>query len=316
MLRKLFLSLLFFPLLGFAQRVDNTASFRYMSKNKYFRISYDNDYFTATDRYYTQGINLELVHPHLNKNPLAKTVIRLKKSKIKYGLAIDHFGFTPTSIRRDTIIKNDRPFAAVIMLKTFAISFDTVHKTTLSSALSIGAIGPLAFGKGMQSTIHRWIGDIQPLGWQHQIKNDLAITYEVNFEKQVFDNNFFVFNSDVQLRVGTLSNKVRTGFNFRIGKLNSPFTLNGNKKFQLFFFNQSLINFIGYDATLQGGMFSKNSPYTIGSSDVSRIIFQDNFGGVMTYKKLYLEYFQSVITKEFRTGKLHRWGGVKIGGVF
>ena len=38
-----------------AQRIDNTVSFLNVNSDKYFRFHYENDYFTATDRYYTQG---------------------------------------------------------------------------------------------------------------------------------------------------------------------------------------------------------------------------------------------------------------------
>lgn len=78
-------------------------------------------------------------------------------------------------------------------------------------------------------------------------------------------------------------------------------------------FGESIINGIGYDATMQGGIFNKQSPYTIDAKDIKRITFQQNFGCVLNFKKLYLEYFQSLLSPEFRNGKMHRWGGLKIG---
>ncbi|WP_374759086.1 hypothetical protein [Dyadobacter chenwenxiniae] len=41
--------------------------------------------------------------------------------------------------------------------------------------------------------------------------------------------------------------------------------------------------------------------------------FQDNFGLVVQCWRIYLEYYQSFLTKEFHTGMEHRWGGVKVG---
>ena len=63
---------LLLPILGLAQEMDNGASYKSMDFDRYFRFSYDNDFFTKTDEYYTQGINIELVSPTLRYNPLSK----------------------------------------------------------------------------------------------------------------------------------------------------------------------------------------------------------------------------------------------------
>ena len=55
-----------------AQKIENTASFRDIKSDSYFRFNYDNDYFGSTDENYTQGYNFELVAPFLAKNPVNK----------------------------------------------------------------------------------------------------------------------------------------------------------------------------------------------------------------------------------------------------
>lgn len=313
---KLYLSgLLLFSLTIFAQRIDNTASFRDVKSNNYFRFNYDNDYFTATDYYYTQGYNFELTSPWLRKNPLNPLFKKLKNSDQKYGLSIEHMGYTPTSISSDAILYGDHPFAAAIMLKSFLISTDTIHKTRLASALSVGIIGPGAFGDEMQTGIHAAIGDEVPMGWQHQIKNDLLLNYEVSHEKQLLKyNNLIALNSNAKLHLGTVNTKASAGLTSTFGKINSPFTAIKNKnRFQIYGYLQGLVSVIGYDAALQGGLFNRESPYTINDSDIERFTFQTNFGVIMQYKALYLEYSRVELSKEFRTGKDHKWGGIKIG---
>ena len=110
------LLLLFFPFCTWAQRIDNLASFRNVTGDKYFRLHYDNDFWGTSDYYYTQGYNLEFVGPALKKNPLSSVLLKLKNSRTKYGISIEHYGFTPTIIRSSSIISNDRPDAGVIML--------------------------------------------------------------------------------------------------------------------------------------------------------------------------------------------------------
>jgi len=74
-----------------------------------------------------------------------------------------------------------------------------------------------------------------------------------------------------------------------------------------------MVNVIGYDATLQGGMFNKKSPYTISNKELERLTAQVNFGIIMQTRTMYFEYSRSLITREFEVGKSSKWGGIKVG---
>ncbi|WP_255557803.1 lipid A deacylase LpxR family protein [Flavobacterium taihuense] len=307
--------LLFFSLLSFSQRIDNTASFRDMNNNHYFRYNYDNDFFANTDYYYTQGHNFELVSPRLFKNPINKIFVKLKNSKQKYGLLFEQIGFTPTSLKSDEILYDDRPFAAAAMLKSFLISTDTIHKSIFSSTLSFGIIGPFTSGKEIQTMIHKYIGAEIPLGWQYQIENDAILNYEISYEKQLYRlNNLFALHANAKLRLGTMNTNMSGGVTTTFGKTNSPFISIENKNnFQIYGYWQGLITAIGYDASLQGGLFNPNSLYVITDSNIERVTFQKNFGIVLRSKTFYLEYYRSWLSKEFETGRTHSWGGFRIG---
>ncbi|MCF2486587.1 lipid A deacylase LpxR family protein [Dyadobacter sp. CY347] len=312
----LVLALLVIPKPGSAQRIDQTASFRNAAGDKYIRLHYDNDFFAESDYYYTQGYSFEVVNPGLSKNPINKLLLH-KGQSTRYGLAFEHYGFTPTSISSNAILYNDRPFAGAIMLKSFRISTDTIHKTRLVAILSTGMIGPAAFAGKMQTKIHSWTGDRDPKGWQYQIRNDVVLNYEIQFQKQILNlRNVVALNTETQMQIGTLNNKAQAGLTLRLGKFASPFKdsprLNA-RNIQCYIYNQPLVGFNAYDATLQGGLFSTHSPYKLKSSQINRVTFQDNFGMVIQYWRIYLEYYQSFLTKEFRTGMDHRWGGIKMG---
>ena len=321
---KIILSLLGLCLCTFnyAQVIDNTASFKNNESDKYFRFHYDNDYFTATDQYYTQGIALEFVHPALKHNPLNKLLLKPKQSDAKYGIRFDHFGYTPTSISSDFIRYGDRPFAGNIALSSFLMSIDTVQKQRLSTTLTMGIIGSKAGGKEMQTTIHEWLKNILPHGWEHQIANDVILNYQINYEKALFQyKNIFLVNSNSELKIGTHTDKIKSGLNFMVGKIPNPYASNAQnnktkRTFRYYIYSQLQPAFTIYDATLQGGMFNKTSPYTIPAKDLTRLTLQGDFGAVLKIRKLTLEYTQSFITKEFKTGQLHRWGGVRMGFVF
>ena len=303
------------PLVLCSQKIDNTVSFRTLESESYFRINYENDFFTATDKNYTQGYNLELVSPFLKSNPLNHLFFGVKDVKTNYGISIEHIGFTPNNYVSEAIQFGDRPFAAAIMLKSFSVANKPIKKTRFSQSFSLGLIGPGAFGKEMQVKIHEIIGDKIPGGWNNQIKNDLVLNFRLAHEKQLLRfKNMLSVNSFSALQLGTLFTNASIGFSSVIGYVNSPLGPNEkNKKWQFYIYSQPIITIVGYDATLQGGVFNNKSPYVVSANDISRFTAQVNYGLAVKSKKLYFEYARTVITREFNSGNSAQWGGFKIG---
>lgn len=304
------------PGIAKAQLIDNSSTFRSIHQKKYFRFHYDNDYFTKTDQYYTQGITLEYVHPSIKKIPAARLLWKPFNSQPQYGISFNLFGYTPTTILSDSILYGDRPFNANISVKIFSIQADEINRQQISSALSMGVMGPAALGYDIQYNIHRWLKNPVPHGWQHQTKNDFIINYQLNYEKQLLvAGNNFLLNTTAEARLGTLTNKLIGGFNLMAGRFNNRFSPPGNekRKAEYYFYSQGRVSFIGYDASMQGGLFTRNNPYTISGGDISRVTFKADAGIIVNFKKIFLSYTQSILSKEFRTGKYHRWGGVSVG---
>ncbi|KGO86617.1 outer membrane protein [Flavobacterium rivuli WB 3.3-2 = DSM 21788] len=306
-----------FLLLSFilhAQKIDNTASFRDMQRESYFRINYENDFFTASDIYYTQGYQLELVMPWLRKNPVNHLFMQLKDSEQKYGLLFENLGYIPTSIKEAGIQYGDRPYAATIALKSFMVSTDTLSKSRLSSSLVVGMIGPAALGNEIQTGIHRWIGDDIPQGWHNQIKNDIVLDYELAYEKQLFSyKRLAAINLDTKAHLGTFNTFASLGLNATFGLISTPYNpVKNKKKFSAYIFTQPRYKAIGYDASMQGGIFTR-SPYTIAARGIERFVLENNYGIIIQFRTLYFEYFRNDITEEFKTGASHKWGGFKIG---
>lgn len=301
----------------FAQKVDNFSSYNKINDSSYFRFHYDNDYFTSTDENYTQGYSFELVLNALRKNPLNVILLNDADADQQFGLSLDHIGYTPFSIGSPEIQLGDRPFASAILLKSFKINTNSKRKSRLISAIRLGIIGPAAFGKEMQVGIHKATGNTIPQGWQNQIKNDAVVNYEVIYQKEIAAiSNYFTLQYEASANVGTLNTNVSGSLVAMAGILNNPFLNERKRKFQLYIFSKPQVNFIGYDATLQGGLLNRKSPYTISSSNIERFVGQHNFGVVVQTKTLYFEYTTTDSTKEFSTGKAASWGGIKIGFTF
>jgi lipid A 3-O-deacylase len=299
-----------------AQAMDNSLSFRNISGNKYFRINYENDFFAASDRDYTQGILIEKVHPDLSRIPLMKILWHPQNSEIKYGLAIEHNAYTPNNIGQYDIQYGDRPYAGVLMLKSFLIADNFQRKQRISVSFNTGIIGKAAGGEQMQRTIHHWINYMQPEGWHNQIQNDLVLNYQVNGEKEIYKyKNNFLISAYGSVRLGTLSDKASAGFTASLGNFNSPFSIPPilKKPFQWYMYFHLTGNAVAFDATLQGGLFNHSSVYTIDAADVNCFTLQDKFGLVLVFRSLYLEYYRTGMTEEFKTSIYHRTGGLQIG---
>ena len=296
------------------QVIDNMLSFKHINIDSYFRYNYENDVFQATDEYYTEGVHIEMVLPQLKKFPLNKLLIHPNFSTVHYGIGIEHDGYTPSSISNDVVLYGDRPFAACLYWKTFLIAIDPAHQQRFSSTLSVGVMGGAAGAREIQITIHRLLNNITPHGWQFQLHNDVILNYELAYEKQILALGKIVsIDAEAMVRAGTLSDKAGIGATLLVGYFDSPFGSQKSSKnnLRIYAYQHAEIGFIGYDATLEGGLFNHSSPYTIPSKDINRVTYRNRLGIVGTYQKITLEYFQSFITREFETGKPNAWGGIQ-----
>jgi lipid A 3-O-deacylase len=315
--RNAFLFVFLFPLAASAQGVDNTVSFRSINSDHYWRFNYENDFFTKTDRDYTQGVLLEWVNPRLRRFPLSGLLWRPKNSMVDYGISIEDDTYTPNLYDKTAIQFGDRPFADALFLKTFLIAKNGDRKERVSTQLSTGLIGPAAGGQGMQQSIHRWLHDEQPHGWPNQIRNDIVLNYQVNYEREFYNYkehlSLATFNS---IRLGTLSDKLTTGLTSMLGNFYSPFRTGGQvpaKRIQYYVYDQLSLNAVGYDATLQGGLFDRSNPYTVPTGEINRVTLQNRYGVVLVLKGAYFEYYQTSLTQEFRPSVFHRTGGIQAG---
>lgn len=293
-----------------------------VKNNRYFSFIYENDFFSATDRYYTQGVITELIMPFVKHSPFSKILIRLNKNvQNYYGLHFEQDCFTPRSIRYDTLNRLERPFTGTFAVGHFLISLDPVKKQRLFTQLDIGIIGPCARCEDEQKAIHKALVNIRPLGWENQLNQDIVLNYTAAYEKGLLTGKKLELIGFSEARIGTLYDDVSAGLHMRFGKMNSYFKHltvvknSANNKFQLFFTAKSKGKLVGYNATLQGGPFSE-SIHEIAPKNVTRFVFFSYLSVTLTYKRLNLEYARTYTTKEFSTGLDHGWGRCNISFCF
>lgn len=302
------------PYWAIAQAIDNTLAYKHLPGNTYARLNYENDFFSATDQYYTQGIHLELVAPWVRRWPVSRILLHPRWGDTRFGMALEHNGYTPTSISSDNVLLGDRPFAATLSMKNFCITIDTIHKQRFSSSVYIGILGRAAGGGGMQRAIHHWLNNITPHGWEHQIANTPVVNYQIGYEKLLYGRlSFLQLSADAMARAGTLSTKLNLGGTVMAGYFASPYGSSRNgKKWGCYAYLHPLLSAVAYDATLQGAVLSDQSTYTLPANQMSRTTLQNRYGIAVSYRGLCAEYFRSTLSREFATGRRHAWGGVQL----
>lgn len=151
-------------------------------------ITFENDLFFHTDRYYSNGIQLSTKRSKDARSRPAQgwtgTLCRwfgcddaiLRHSHAHLGQLM----YTPRDVTRRAAQPLDRPWAAMLFYEhsyTF-LSRDEQVLTTLASVF--GVTGRHAFGEQTQKFIHRLFDRPEPRGWDTQLGSSLALMATVD----------------------------------------------------------------------------------------------------------------------------------------
>jgi len=281
-------------------------------RNSFIRLNYENDYFTATDDYYTQGIKIESVCPMFRYSPVMFLLPALNHSVKEFGLSAAQECFTPTSISSNIILKGDRPYAGYFYIGEYKTSADYYKKQMLTAEFDAGEIGPCAECEQEQKAIHHLPGNIQPEGWQYQIGAGALLNYKLRYEKALYSDTAVDVVSVGELNTGTVYDNVLAGITLHLGKKNSYFLITHKSEFQLYGVVQGWVEAVGYNGTMQGALFTDNSIYTLSPKEISKVVYGDSYGVFLSWRSISLLYSVTHITNEIVTGMYHGWGHIGI----
>ncbi|HRG37280.1 MAG TPA: lipid A deacylase LpxR family protein [Bacteroidia bacterium] len=307
-----FLCYCFLPFAAVAQ-VDTV-----LKPSRLVELNYDNDFFSATDRYYTQGIYLKFASPFIKKSPVSKLLMRLYRPSVNdYSIQLEQDVFTPRSIRHEGIYYGERPFTALLFIRHECASSDLKRKQRLITQLDLGVLGPYAKGEEEQKGIHKALNNIQPLGWENQLSTDIIINYNIGFEKGLIEIKFLQWMALGEIKLGTLYDQAGAGTLLRLGWMRNYFegsrlvSPTETRKWECYVFGKVMGKAVGYNATLQGGLFNKDI-YALSTAEVKRGVATAYTGLVLSYKNVRLEYTNVFISPEIENGLTHGWGNCAI----
>jgi len=187
-----------------------------------FQLYIENDKWSGTDRYYTNGIKFGF---GTDAGTLASVLNAPSESLLRritdgggcvqLGVFFGQNMYTPRRITVADPQLQDRPWAAWLYVGGVAQRVEQAKLQTVE--IDIGVVGPAALGRQVQTEWHKLIGADQPRGWGNQIPNQpgLLLAY---VEKHKFGSRHFEVVPHYGGSVGNVMTLARAGGIVRWGE--------------------------------------------------------------------------------------------------
>jgi len=283
------------------------------------KVNFENDLITYanTDRYFTNGITIDLQAAWLSHSSVQKLMIPYRHpALVSYNLSMVQDMYTPTDTRIAPTLKRDRPYSSYLYFGYRKTVSDPLCKLRISSLLDAGYLGPYSPGSYLQTLVHKTFpSNDKPLGWQTQIKTDIILNYTIQVQKALVYNDKFSLLAAADLKTGTLYNNVGGGFQFQAGKADPLFGLADNRewpKLECYFFAKTHVSYVIYNALLQGGMINHDNIFTLKGSEIQRVVGTAEAGIHFRRKGLGIELAQHYLSPEYKGGLWHKWGRISL----
>ncbi len=254
----------------------NPTAFAQSKPEMSYRVAYANDQFNGTDCYFTAGL----------EQSIGTDRLRIGLSQAMYS---------PCDISDASLRVGDRPYASTALLSMQSHHFGKDTASYWISTVSIGKIGSSVGGEQIQRMVHRAVGVAEPAGWQHQIERDWLIGAQVNYVRQLLRRPWLEADAGAELKVGSLQTRFGMDSRLAIGPRNVRLFLGATGFAPV------------YDATLQGGVYNRNSPLRYRYQDLRPLVGKLEIGLKARVGRWSGFASQILLTPEMRQGKAHAW---------
>lgn len=248
----------------------------------------DSYLFQGFDRYYTAGTFLYYRHA-LDVGQSSQLANKVLGFEIGQKLFTPQTGSIANANGVDQPGLIDRPFAAYLYVGS-TLNFLYKDESNLSLTAQVGVVGPNAFGKQVIDFVHDNFGFYHPTGWEYQINNDYEVNLSAHYNKLLVRDNWIDLSFSGYANLGLGFTGAGFGPLLRTGDFNQLFNSvatqssvirkNGPAALhttEIFFYYQPMINYVAYDATIQGGLFDNHSGLEI-TKDKEPFVFSNQFG--------------------------------------
>jgi lipid A 3-O-deacylase len=198
-----------------------------------FTFYLENDVFTGTDREYTNGMKLTWISQDLTDYCNNPHVPEWGRSVIDCLPFVNEPGFTrnisisvgqnmyaPEDLERTDLVPDQRPYAGIAYL---AVGFHSKNSRRMDTLeIDLGILGPHSYAEQVQKTWHNWIDTTEPMGWDHQLKDEpiLNVFYERKWkvlQSQGLEGFAYDFIPHLGCSLGNAFTGANFGGQFRFG---------------------------------------------------------------------------------------------------
>ncbi|MGY4384918.1 lipid A 3-O-deacylase [Pedobacter sp. UYP24] len=310
--KKIQLLLVLFAFLGLKLSAQNY-------KNE-FGFKSDNDSYLAqgSDRYYTNGLFISF------RRATNQTKLKQGIEKKIYELSIGQKIYNPISGYAPNPATHDRPFAGYLYASG-GLSWFKTNEQILKVTAEIGTVGPSSLAEAGQKLLHKTVGFYELAGWEYQIKDEVAVNISAQYTKLIhrLAGNAADLSFEGYANAGTTFSGAGAGILLRAGNINQLFNsaytnaaIGNNAKTkglvpsEVFFYAKPQLNFIAYDATIQGSLFKNNSPITF---DVKPVVFAQQVGFNYSSQRFTFDFGVIFKTKEIKSSAMaHQFGSISM----
>ncbi len=281
----------------------------------------DNDAYLAqgSDRYYTNGLFLYFRHAMQTDTSNAKLFGKT------LGFEAGQKMFNPQSASIPDARYLDRPFAGYLYVGS-SLQYLFKNESVLKLGLQLGVTGPAALGRQAQEFIHRTFGFYPPSGWQYQIRNNVGVNLSATYDHLLLRADWFDLSGNTYGNLGTTFTGAGAGATLRFGEFNPLYhsiTTSGllakNRVVkeahprEFFFYLKPTVNYIAYDATVQGGLFNQHKDSQEINGNVVPLVFSQEIGGALTAGRWAFNLAAIFKTKEVKEMvRAHQWGTITV----
>lgn len=300
----------------------STFSFAQTYHNE-FSLQTDNDSYLLQggDNYYTDGLFLSYRHALKFKDDNG-TALQNKILGFELGQKI----YNPQTGKIPAAKFVDRPFAGYLYA---GASLNLLYKNegALKLSAQVGVVGPASGAAGAQNFIHNTFGFYTVEGWKYQINDEAELNLSAEYNKLLTRGKSTDLSLSVYGNLGNGFTGAGIGPLFRWGAFNQLFNSASTQSTaiavnkvaplhsrEFFFYYKPQFNYVGYDATIQGGLFESKSvkDTTTEVTAIPRhVIFSNEFGVAYTTKRWVLNYAAIFHSREVKAMIYrHQWGSI------
>lgn len=299
--------------------IASSLSAQTRNYNSSFGFRTENDAYLGfgSDRYYTNGLFINYSHAIRQADTSGKFIKKTWEVEAGQSIYNAQTGAVPD------ISYVDRPFAGFLS-GSAKINWFKKDGQQISAGLTVGTIGPNSLAQDAQELLHDVVGFYEINGWQYQVKNELGVNAQFEYKRllaRTSENTDFTLGSRASL--GTTFTGAAAGILFRAGDINELYqsASTGNRisnqedsavpEREFFFYTQPMLHVVGYDATIQGGVFGDDKgavTYT-----PKRLVYSQEVGVKYARDRWMLSFAAIFKTKELKSQvKSHQYGSASL----